>query len=209
MRGAILKLNNIFYSFEGEGRWQGYPTIFIRLAGCNIACAWCDTDHSMRCNKTPQEIMDKIRDYPASIVKITGGEPLLQSKELEELVILLKDLKYLVSLETNGTIFNEAIFGMVDLICMDIKTPGSREKSLSDVITQTDAEFPDKTEFKMVISNGKDLDFISNNFLVDSRIVITPVTGPGFPDKALLERILYEFPDCRLGVRLHVIMQVD
>lgn len=92
----------IFYSLKGEGRWTGHPMVFIRLAGCNQECSWCDTDHNITKVLSAEDILSYVNQYPTNRVVITGGEPLLQ-----DLSPLLKELhlndKH-IHLETNGTI---------------------------------------------------------------------------------------------------------
>lgn len=73
-----MRVNEIFYSIQGEGRYTGTPAIFIRLAGCNLRCDFCDTEHQPYQDLTEEEIMRQIADFPTSHVVITGGEPMLQ-----------------------------------------------------------------------------------------------------------------------------------
>lgn len=73
-----MRVNEIFYSIQGEGRYTGTPAIFIRLAGCNLRCNFCDTEHQPYQDLTEEEIMRQIADFPASHIVITGGEPMLQ-----------------------------------------------------------------------------------------------------------------------------------
>lgn len=101
------KVIEIFYSIDGEGRRAGELTIFIRMAGCNCQCSWCDTPQSQNCNAgkemTTPEIMDEIGKYKCCNITLTGGEPLLQPN-IEELIQELYDCDYDVNIETNGTI---------------------------------------------------------------------------------------------------------
>lgn len=97
-----LNVNEIFYSIQGEGYYSGSPATFIRLAGCNLACHFCDTRHSIpSIPMSPQEIVDEVKRYPAKIVIITGGEPSLQPLSL--LVDMLHEASRRVHIETNGT----------------------------------------------------------------------------------------------------------
>ncbi|RLF30939.1 MAG: hypothetical protein DRM98_06200, partial [Thermoplasmata archaeon] len=75
-----MKINEIFYSIQGEGKWTGLPNIFIRTAGCNLRCTFCDTKYAYENGVELQveEIINKITQYPCKHVCITGGEPLLQ-----------------------------------------------------------------------------------------------------------------------------------
>ncbi|MCK4695304.1 MAG: 7-carboxy-7-deazaguanine synthase QueE, partial [Candidatus Cloacimonetes bacterium] len=87
----MLNLSEIFFSIQGESSYTGLPCIFIRLAGCNLRCKYCDTKYSYktRFQNTPNQIIESIRSFlPVKLVEITGGEPLLQD-EIYELITLL------------------------------------------------------------------------------------------------------------------------
>lgn len=103
-KNAPLKINEIFYSLQGEGLYSGAACVFIRFAGCNLACGWCDTKYAAKTNLilTPRQILAEIKKYPARDVVLTGGEPCLQ--DLSALIKQLAARKYRVHLETNGTI---------------------------------------------------------------------------------------------------------
>jgi len=96
------KVNEIFYSLEGEGFFSGVAAIFIRLAGCTMGCPWCDTKYAQKTNYnlTAEQILKKIAVYPCKTVVLTGGEPTEQN--LTALLKLLKQNKYQIHLETNG-----------------------------------------------------------------------------------------------------------
>jgi 7-carboxy-7-deazaguanine synthase len=204
--GNDMKINEIFYSLEGEGAWQGYPTIFIRFAGCNLNCDWCDTDHTCHEKMDIQKVLMELEKYPCRRIKITGGEPLVQNVKLPFLIKVLKDNGYLVALETNGTLFEWICFSRVDLICMDIKPPSSKEESVFNVITRTYKEFRDKTEFKIVISDLKDLLFAESYALL-SDIILMPNSRNGF-DKRIIEEMKTRFPESRFGLRLHEVLDI-
>lgn len=95
------KVNEIFYSIQGEGSMTGRAAIFVRLSGCNLACPFCDTQHQEGQFYTADEICQQIKDYPANLVVITGGEPSLQLDEA--LIDKLHDKGHVVAIETNGT----------------------------------------------------------------------------------------------------------
>ena len=96
-----MRVNEIFYSLQGEGFFTGTPSIFIRFSGCNLKCPFCDTDHSQYTEMSPQEIAKASSAYPATHVVLTGGEPSLQVTE--ELIELLHAEGKFVAIETNGT----------------------------------------------------------------------------------------------------------
>jgi len=100
-------LNEIFVSEQGEGFWTGTPAIFIRFAGCNLKCSWCDTNYFASCKITLDEVIRLVRkwkdEYPnVKTIILTGGEPMLQVDET--MLQWFKLMKFRVHIETNGTI---------------------------------------------------------------------------------------------------------
>lgn len=96
-----MRVNEIFYSIQGEGYNTGKPAIFVRLSGCNLKCPFCDTDHQPSKGMTYDEIIREILDYPSDLVVLTGGEPTLQG--IEELIQKIHQIGKSVAIETNGT----------------------------------------------------------------------------------------------------------
>lgn len=97
-----MKVNEIFYSLQGEGHFAGTAAVFVRLAGCNLACPFCDTDHRGFTEMTEQAIVDMVCTFPASHVVITGGEPTLQLTST--LIDRLHAAGRFIQIETNGTV---------------------------------------------------------------------------------------------------------
>ena len=131
-----LKINEIFFSIQGETSRAGLPTIFIRLTGCPLRCAYCDTEYAFHEGEqmTLAEIMELISTYKTRHVTVTGGEPLAQ-KNCRPLLTILCDEDYDVSLETSGALDIQDIDNRVARI-VDLKTPASGEvdKNLYDNI---------------------------------------------------------------------------
>ncbi len=101
-----MRVNEIFYSLQGEGRFTGTPAVFVRLSGCNMACDFCDTNHDEWNEMSEWEIVDAVKEYPAKHVVITGGEPTLQLTV--SLVDMLHEAGLYVQIETNGSIAIDA-----------------------------------------------------------------------------------------------------
>ena len=97
----MMRINEIFYSLQGEGRHTGTPAVFVRFAGCNLKCSFCDTDHSRYVEMTEEEIVKEVRQFPARFVVITGGEPSMQVTA--SLIEKLHAEGCYVAMETNGT----------------------------------------------------------------------------------------------------------
>lgn len=96
-----LKVNEIFYSLQGEGGRTGEASIFIRLSKCNLACSFCDTDFAAYTEKSLEEIASEISRFPCKWIIWTGGEPTLQLTD--EVVAFFKSKGYMQAIETNGT----------------------------------------------------------------------------------------------------------
>lgn len=99
-----LRVNEVFYSIQGEGPFTGHPATFIRLSGCNLSCSFCDTDHVKGTPQQENELLYQIRTLSrgrSNLVIITGGEPLLQ--DISALVVTLHRAGFQVQIETNGT----------------------------------------------------------------------------------------------------------
>ena len=97
----MMRVNEIFYSLQGEGYWTGTPSVFVRFSGCNLRCDFCDTRHEDGVEMSEAEILAEVAKYPARHVVLTGGEPSLQVTE--SLVAGLHAQGRRVAIETNGT----------------------------------------------------------------------------------------------------------
>lgn len=129
------KINEIFYSIQGEGSYSGSPAIFIRFSGCNLKCDFCDTKHETGRLYTKEKIYQQIKDYAVRIIIFTGGEPTLQIDN--ELCLYLKEKGYRLHIETNGT---NKVNNLIDFITVSpkidkiIQTSGDEIKIINDTV---------------------------------------------------------------------------
>jgi len=107
-----MLISELFYSVQGEGLLAGVPSVFVRTSGCNLRCRWCDTPYASSEpegeQQTVEEIVARVREYPARHVVLTGGEPML-AKGIEDLARTLKEAGYHITIETAGTIEPDGI----------------------------------------------------------------------------------------------------
>ncbi|ACV64344.1 Radical SAM domain protein [Desulfofarcimen acetoxidans DSM 771] len=191
-----MKVNEIFYSLQGEGITAGYPTVFIRLTGCNLRCLYCDTVYAYEEGQemSVKDVADRVHEYGAHYVCITGGEPLQQKAELKLLLSLLN--RYTVTIETNGSLSLEDLSFNYCHFAMDIKTPGSGMHLYNDF---SNIEFlRSKDEIKFIIGSRTDYDFargIIEKYKLAQKVIVTfsPVFGlePRFLAQWVLEDKLF------------------
>lgn len=201
-----LQVNEIFLSIQGEGKYAGYPCLFVRLKGCPLRCSWCDTGYAFyEGSEMPiEEILSKLKALrPGGLVQVTGGEPLLQKNVYPFLEMLLEN-GYSVLLETSGAISIADVSPRVH-IALDIKPPGSGESEKNvwenlKLLKPTD-------DLKIVITDKKDFDWTLNVLEQHSVVLeMPPVLQPAFamlPERELAGWILDSGKDFRLGLQLH------
>jgi 7-carboxy-7-deazaguanine synthase len=155
-----MQITEIYKSLQGESTYAGLPCVFVRLTGCNLRCTWCDTEYSFYGGKklTPEQVLAEVEGLtaPGGLVEITGGEPMLQERELVPLMQQLLESGYRVLLETSGERPLESAPAAVVKI-VDVKCPGSGEADtfrLENLETLTPHD-----EVKFVISDRGDYEF--------------------------------------------------
>ncbi|MBN2809697.1 MAG: radical SAM protein [Deltaproteobacteria bacterium] len=207
----MLSLSEIFCSLQGESTFAGLPCVFVRLAGCNLSCAYCDTGYAARKSDgveiTLAEIVDRVAVYRVPLVEVTGGEPLLQG-QTPELVRSLLDLGYTVLVETNGSLDISSLDLRAHLI-VDVKTPGS---GMVDSFHQPNlACLQPHHQIKFVLVDAADffwsLDFIKQHliFLAGKEIIFSPVVA-SFQPAELAGLILQHRVRVRLQLQLHTLL---
>lgn len=147
--GDLLDVKEIFFTFQGEGIFTGYPAVFIRLGGCNLACSFCDTEFDDFLELKLEDILQKTQNLAfqdnlkiANLVVITGGEPLRQP--ISKLCLSLIEKGFKVQIETNGTLFQE-LPNEVDVICSPKNVNGKYFPIREDLLPKISA-------FKFLIS---------------------------------------------------------
>ena len=155
-----MHLIELYKSVQGESSFAGVPCIFVRLAGCNLRCAWCDSEYTFTGGKpfTADEIVAQIEALqPCPLIEFTGGEPMLQHKELLPLMQRLLEQGYTLMMETSGERPLADVPKAVHKI-VDVKCPGAGSAANSFHLPNLDALTP-RDEVKFVLSDRTDYEF--------------------------------------------------
>lgn len=202
----MLKINEIFFSIQGETSYSGIPTVFVRTSGCHLRCHYCDTTYAYHEGQrvSVEDIIAKVESYPTKYVCLTGGEPLLQ-KHIYELIEALLTKDFIISMETSGDINCSDVNPKVKKI-IDVKTPDSgaagrfNEENLK---FKTDGT----TEYKFVICSEGDLEwafeFVKRHDLAKKNIVLFSPSHGKIAPEWLAEKILANNVKVRLQLQLH------
>lgn len=210
---GLYHVTEIFDSIDGEGKRTGYMAIFVRLAGCNLRCNYCDTAYSLTLADTVEaltleELLDRIRQFPWKKVTLTGGEPLLHP--VFPLCQALAAEGYEVNIETNGAVplFESRPQGL--FYTMDFKCSGSGMKS--HMREENFAMLGKEDVLKFVVSSEEDMgemvEIIHRHFHQghDPEFFVSPVWGRITP-AALVEYVrTHQLADVRVQVQLHKII---
>ena len=201
----LLRINEIFFSLQGESSKTGLPTIFIRLTGCPLRCTYCDTEYAFHGGEklAIETILERISTYQTRHVCVTGGEPLAQ-QSCPSLLTALCDEGYQVSLETSGAMDVAGVDQRV-LKVLDLKTPASGEAdnnlfSNLDLLCSND-------QVKFVICNRDDYDWVRDiirtHQLTDRCEVLLSPSHDELPARQLADWILADQLPVRMQVQLH------
>ena len=215
-----MYLIEIYKSVQGESSFAGRPCIFVRLAGCNLRCSWCDSEYTFKggYKLSEDEVVDEIEKLaPIRLIEFTGGEPLLQERELVPLMERLLASGYELMIETSGERPLDHVPAAVHKI-VDVKCPGSGE---GGSFRLTNLEFLTKgDEVKFVITNRSDYefsrDFIRQNaletkagsVLLSPAFSKTPSTARSTENcvldpRELVEWMLEDGLNARLSLQIH------
>jgi len=183
-----MRVYEIFYSLQGEGIYNGVPMVFVRLQGCSLGCSYCDTAYAqdfyggrLREIEGIYEEVKRLSPWQHSWVCITGGEPMEQSVELEDLVRKLNSEGYRVTIETNGTWRKPKWWTLVDSWSADIKCPSSGQCGKSLVDEWYSVRF-DRDQVKFVVGDKGDLDYVRKVLearLITGIVLVSPVIKDG------------------------------
>ena len=216
-----MQVTEIYKSIQGESTYAGLPCVFVRLTGCNLRCTWCDSEYTFSGGRrmTLEEVIEEVEQLSprGSLVEITGGEPMLQEREVVPLMQRLLDEGYTVLLETSGERPLEKVpKGVVKIV--DVKCPNSGEP---DTFRMENLEtLSSGDEVKFVLSDRTDYefarDFATRHHL--AHLVNAVLFSPAFTKEAagdrdtshclldpreLAEWMLADSVPARLGLQIH------
>ncbi|NCC11035.1 MAG: radical SAM protein [Bacteroidia bacterium] len=180
----MRKINEIFYSLQGEGFHTGTPAVFIRFSGCNLKCSFCDTAHEEGELMSDQQIIDEVLRYPAQLIVLTGGEPSLWIDEA--LIDQLHAVGKRVAIETNGT---RVLPSAIDWVTCSPKTGGALSVQHID-------------ELKVVYT-GQDLEAYEQ--IPAQHYFLQPCSGENIPETIAC---VLEHPRWRLSLQTHKMIQI-
>jgi 7-carboxy-7-deazaguanine synthase len=200
-----LKINEIYYSLQGESTHMGGPCVFVRLTYCNLRCSYCDSEYAFyEGREIPiSEIISKVESFNCPLVEITGGEPLIQ-KNVLILMNILCDKGFEVLIETAGHIDISMIDKRVKRI-MDIKCPSSGESE--KMLWENIEHLREGDEVKFVVGTQEDLDFtkeVSEKYQIHKRctVIISPIFNK-MNYRKIADWILENQLPVRMQIQLH------
>ena len=189
----MYNLVEIFESLQGEGRNMGRPCVFVRFAGCNLKCPWCDTDVTKRFTAPLDELLAELGQYKAKSVILTGGEPTIQA-DMPELVAALKKAGYWIGVETNGT--NDADWlGFVNYVACSPKRGASLSLAEAD-------------EVRVVAEDEATAGFCREvrRRIAATDYYVSPCDHDGQIDFATAKAVLSQLDGWSLSVQLHKLL---
>ncbi len=209
----MLRINEIFFSVQGEGSRRGRPCHFVRLSGCPLRCRWCDTTYAFHQGEpwTSEAVLERLEELsPTRLVCVTGGEPLAQA-EVHDLMRGLCDAGFTVLLESSGALDARGVDPRVVRI-LDLKAPGSGEEG-RNYWPNFEALRP-SDEVKIVITDRRDYDWAVDRMRelqLQDRVhcvLFVPVWGE-LEGSQLAEWMLNDAVDATLQLQEHKLLWPD
>ena len=205
-RTAMLTVNEIYYSIQGESTWAGLPCVFVRLTFCDLRCTYCDTAYAFYEGekKTLPEIVTEVLKFDCPLVEITGGEPLLQ-KNVLPLMSALADAGKTVLLETSGAHDISKVDLRVHRI-MDLKTPGSGECERN--LWSNIQHLTERDEVKFVVGSREDYEWSRDKMREHNlserchAVLFSPIFGRIEP-REIVEWMLADNLKARFQLQMH------
>ena len=200
-----LKINEIYYSVQGESTHSGCPCIFIRLTYCNLRCSYCDTEYAFYDGKDMEitDIMSEIKRWDCNLVEVTGGEPLFQDECIDLLHELINS-NYEVMLETGGSLsISDVPKKVVKIVDFKCPSSGMVKKNLWSIVDDLQAH----DEVKFVIGNREDFDWAKNRITEYSldkicTLLFSPTFGEIDPQQIVEWRLAENLP-VRMQLQMH------
>ena len=216
-----MQITEIYKSIQGESTHAGLPCVFVRLTGCNLRCSWCDSEYTFTGGQrwTLEEVAEEVQQLSpdGGLVEITGGEPMLQEREVVPLMQRLLDANYTVLLETSGERplerVPQRVIKIVDVKCPNSGEPGTFHMENLEALNSQD-------EVKFVLSDRIDYEFARDFVVLHNlgRRVNAVLFSPAFSKEAsgvrdasyclldpreLAEWMLADAVPARLGLQIH------
>lgn len=198
--GSILPVMEAFYTVQGEGFYTGHAAYFIRLAGCDVGCHWCDVKESWDPEQHPLTTLDKIvagaLQYPGRLVVITGGEPLIYN--LIPLTEKLKAAGFIINIETSGAY---PLSGQIDWVCL---SPKKFKQPVPSILAQAQ-------ELKIIVFNQSDFNWAEDYAaLVSSKTKL--YLQPEWSRQATMLPLIIEYvkthPRWQISLQTHKFMNI-
>lgn len=195
----MFELVEIFESLQGEGRNMGRPCVFIRFAGCNLSCEWCDTDCRKRFELTLKELMAELVQFKSKSVILTGGEPTMVAN-MPELIAALKERGYWIGVETNG-LESPPWLQFVDYVAVSPKAAFAERYESDEALTSAD-------EVRIVAESDDVVEFCKRmrERIAATDYYVSPCDHNGEIDFATAKSLLAKLEGWSLSVQLHKIL---
>jgi len=215
----ILFVSEIFESIQGEGPFLGTPSLFLRLAFCNLKCVWCDTEYTwkgdIRYEKMDlKKLEDKIKSYNLKHLVITGGEPLLWQRKFYPLVENLLAENFIIEVETNGTVKSELPEEIYFNVSPKLSNSGENFKKRIKIDILRNFNRRERAIFKFVIQKREDINEvleIKDRVGIENRKIYLMPEGKTKEELERKRKMVFELSKkygLRFSDRLHILMGV-